>query len=88
MIHGRCALGRERNESLGYEWPKHMDTEFLEELLSLDFLEQADNVILVGPNGVGKTMIAKNLLHQGDLVRLPPALRRCLRHDARSGRRG
>jgi DNA replication protein DnaC len=33
----------------------------------LDFLEGATNVILVGPNGVGKTMIAKNLLHQAVL---------------------
>ena len=39
----------------------------IEELLTLDFLEQSANVILVGPNGVGKTMIAKNLLHQAIL---------------------
>ena len=50
-----------------YSWPKQLDRELLEELLTLDFLEQAANVILVGPNGVGKTMIAKNLLHQAIL---------------------
>ena len=50
-----------------YAWPKKLDRELLEELLTLDFLEQAANVILVGPNGVGKTMIAKNLLHQAIL---------------------
>src|ERR1700722_18033704 len=50
-----------------YAWPKQIDRELLEELLTLDFLHQATNVILVGPNGVGKTMIAKNLLHQAIL---------------------
>jgi DNA replication protein DnaC len=50
-----------------YEWPKKIDRELVEELLTLDFLEGATNVILVGPNGVGKTMIAKNLLHQAVL---------------------
>ena len=51
-----------------YAWPKEIDRELLEELLNLDFLDQAANVILVGPNGVGKTMIAKNLLHQACLL--------------------
>lgn len=50
-----------------YAWPKKIDRELLEELLTLDFLTQATNVILVGPNGVGKTMIAKNLVHQAVL---------------------
>ena len=50
-----------------YAWPKKIDRELVEELLTLDFLEQAANVILVGPNGVGKTMIAKNLLNQAVL---------------------
>ncbi len=50
-----------------YAWPKKIDRELVEELMNLDFLETATNVILVGPNGVGKTMIAKNLLHQAVL---------------------
>ena len=50
-----------------YQWPKKLDRELLDELFTLDFLEQATNVILVGPNGVAKTMIAKNLLHQAIL---------------------
>jgi DNA replication protein DnaC len=59
-----------------YAWPKKIDRELLEELLTLDFLEQAANVILVGPNGVGKTMIAKNLLHQAISTQLARRLRR------------
>ena len=42
--------------------------ELLEELMRLEFLEDATNVILIGPNGVGKTTIAQNLAHQA-LVR-------------------
>jgi hypothetical protein len=32
--------------------------------MALDFLEDAANVVLVGPNGVGKSMIAQNIAHQ------------------------
>jgi len=32
--------------------------------MTLDFLQDHSNVILIGPNGVGKTMIAQNLAHQ------------------------
>ena len=39
----------------------------VEELQSFGFLEHATNVIIVGPNGLGKTMLAKNLLHQAIL---------------------
>jgi DNA replication protein DnaC len=47
-----------------YSWPKELDRSLLEELLAFGFLEQTANVVIVGPNGLGKTMIAKNLLHQ------------------------
>ncbi len=47
-----------------YGWPKKIDRELLDELFSFAFLEEAANVVLLGPNGVGKTMIAKNLAHQ------------------------
>ena len=50
-----------------YHWPKQLDRELLEEPFTFDFLEQASNIIIVGPNGLGKSMIAKNLLHQSVL---------------------
>jgi len=50
-----------------YDWPKELDRALLDELLTCGFLEQAVNLILVGPNGLGKTMLAKNLLHQAVL---------------------
>jgi DNA replication protein DnaC len=50
-----------------YSWPTELDQTLLEELFSLAFLEQSANVVIVGPNGLGKTMIAKNLLQQAIL---------------------
>jgi DNA replication protein DnaC len=50
-----------------YAWPKELDRALLEELLTLGFLGQAANVVIIGPNGLGKTMIARNLLHQAVL---------------------
>ena len=47
-----------------WTWPKKIDREQIEELFDLGFIAEAGNVILAGPNGVGKTMVAKNLAHQ------------------------
>lgn len=35
--------------------------------MTLDFIQAASNVILVGPNGVGKSMIAQNIAHEAVL---------------------
>jgi DNA replication protein DnaC len=51
-----------------WSWPKRVDREALEELFQLQFLEEAANVILVGANGLGKTMVAQNLAHQAVLA--------------------
>jgi len=45
-------------------WPRVCDREAIESLMSLDFMQDHSNIILVGPNGVGKTMIAQNVAHQ------------------------
>jgi DNA replication protein DnaC len=47
-----------------WHWPKRGDRGAIESLMTLDFLQDHSNVILIGPNGVGKTMIAQNLAHQ------------------------
>lgn len=49
-------------------WPKRIDREAIEELFKLEFMAEAANVVLIGPNGVGKTMIAQNLAHQALLA--------------------
>jgi len=49
-------------------WPDKIDRELVEEVLDLRFLEECANVVLLGPNGVGKTMIAKSLAHKAVLA--------------------
>ena len=50
-----------------WTWPKRIDRLLIEELFSLAFVDDATNIVLVGPNGVGKSMLIKNLLHHAVL---------------------
>lgn len=54
-----------------WTWPKKLDRDALDEAFRLDFLSGADNLVLLGPNGVGKTMIAQNLCYQAVLRGVP-----------------
>ena len=47
-----------------WAWPKKIDREAVDELFTLAFVKSGHNTVLVGPNGVGKTMILKNVAHQ------------------------
>jgi len=47
-----------------WDWPKHIDRELVEEVYNLRFMQELVNLIFIGPNGVGKSMIAKNIAHQ------------------------
>ena len=51
-----------------WNWPRSIDRGAVEELMTLEFLTDASNVVLVGPNGVGKTMCACNLGYQAVLA--------------------
>jgi DNA replication protein DnaC len=51
-----------------WQWPSKIDREGVRELLNLGFIERGHNAVLVGPNGVGKTMILKNLAYHGVLL--------------------
>jgi len=50
-----------------WTWPKRVDREAIDELVSLKFVEEGVNAVLLGPNGVGKTMILRNIAHQATL---------------------
>lgn len=60
-----------------WTWPRKIDRQGIEELFGLGFLDDGVNAILVGPNGVGKSMILKNIAHhalvQGHTVRVTTA---------------
>ena len=47
-----------------WAWPKQCDRAAIEALMTLEFMTQAVNVVLRGNNGVGKSMLAKNVAHQ------------------------
>ena len=45
-----------------WNWPTKIERDIIERALTLDFLDEARNLVLVGRNGLGKTMIAQNSL--------------------------
>jgi DNA replication protein DnaC len=65
----RACLGRFKPMAdFDWAWPKKIDRDAVESALRLDFIAQARNVVLVAPQGLGKTMIAQNIGHQAVLA--------------------
>ena len=54
-----------------WTWPTKIERDIIERVLSLDFLQEARNLMLVGRNGLGKTMIAQNICHAAVLAVTP-----------------
>jgi DNA replication protein DnaC len=50
-----------------WTWPTRCDRAAIDALMGLDFLKEAGNAVVVGPNGVGKSTIARNIAHQAVL---------------------
>lgn len=49
-------------------WPAKIERDVIERALRLDFIPEARNLVLVGRNGLGKTMIAQNICHAAVLA--------------------
>jgi len=66
---GNAHLGRFKPlADFDWPWPSQCDRAAIDDLMGLHFLTEAANVVLVGPNGVGKSMIARNIAHQALLA--------------------
>lgn len=64
----KARLGRFKPMSeFDWKWPKQCDRAVIEQWMQLGFMEGASNLILCGPNGVGKTMIVSNIASQAIL---------------------
>lgn len=76
-----------------WTWPAKIERDIIERALTLDFLPEARNLVLVGANGLGKTMIAQNICHAAVLAgssvlfRSAPALLEDLHRQSPEGRR-
>lgn len=51
-----------------WTWPASIERDVIERAMTLDFLAEARNLVLVGANGLGKTMIAQNICHAAVLA--------------------
>lgn len=76
-----------------WAWPAKIERDIVERALTLDFLSENRNLVLVGRNGLGKTMIAQNICHAAVLAgssvlfRAAPALLEDLHRQSPEGRR-
>jgi DNA replication protein DnaC len=70
--HARSTTRRLKDAKIGrfkpmsefdWAWPREIDKAAVDRLLSLDFMTDDANVVLAGPQGIGKTMIARNVAH-------------------------
>lgn len=65
----RSKLGRFKPiADFDWAWPSRIDRDRVEAALRLEFLEESRNIVLVAPQGLGKTMVAQNIAHQAILA--------------------
>jgi DNA replication protein DnaC len=55
-------LSIEPMANFDWNWPQKIDREKIQDLFTLEFIEEKANIVLIGSTGLGKTMIAQNLV--------------------------
>ena len=51
-----------------WNWPKKVERDLIQRALTLELIRDGRNLVLLGSNGLGKTMIAKNIAHHAVLA--------------------
>ena len=65
----RARIGRFKPMTdFDWNWPKKIERDLIERALTLEFIREGRNLALIGTNGLGKTMIARNVAHQAVLA--------------------
>src|SRR5207247_2079792 len=65
----RARIGRFKPMAdFDWNWPKKIERDLIERAFTLDFIREGRNLALIGTNGLGKTMIARNIAHQAALA--------------------
>lgn len=68
MRLNNAKLGRFKSLSeFDWSWPEESHREVVEEWMKFNFIKDHTNLILCGPNGVGKSTIARNIAYQAVL---------------------
>ena len=61
----QARLGKfKRIDDFDWAFPQNINRDSIENLLKTDFINRQENIILAGAQGLGKTMIAKNIAYQ------------------------
>jgi DNA replication protein DnaC len=61
-------LGRFKHiAEFDWNWPEKLDRKKIEKIFTCEFIGQKRNIILAGAQGLGKTMLAKNIGHEAAL---------------------
>jgi DNA replication protein DnaC len=65
----RARIGRFKSMAdFDWSWPEKIDRGLIESALSLEFIKEGRNLIFLGSNGLGKTLIVKNIAHAAVLA--------------------
>jgi DNA replication protein DnaC len=65
----RARIGRFKPMAdFDWNWPKKIERDLIERAFTLEFIREGRNLALIGTNGLGKTMIARNIAHQAVLA--------------------
>lgn len=75
-----------------WNWPSKIDKSLIKELLTFEFVKHRTNVVFLGSSGLGKTMLAQNLVHEAArkghsavFIEAVDLLSQLLSEDSRSG---